>query len=297
MTFREQLTDAEELENGEYLEQRSILAAIIQEITVPYDITTGLVSFVVEDYYGNEVLCVDASGLTEDEAEVGNTININGFLTAVNYVPRFDNTATYKKGNNWICSTSSIGLERSKQNADIIKTLLLRAGWTINAISGILGNMTAESNINPGRWEGGETGNLGVGFGLVQWTPASKYINWVKDTYGTEDYANGDYQVARILWELENGVQFYPTPKYRLTFEEFVNSELPPGYLGATFLMNYERPKNQTPPNQRKRGENAEFWWRYITGDTEKETPISIYPFGTAHRRRKISRRSNISRR
>ena len=63
-------------------------------------------------------------------------------------------------------------------------------GWTVNAISAILGNMHAESSINPGRWQSDEVGNMNGGYSLVQWTPATKVIDWIESEYGGE-YTDG----------------------------------------------------------------------------------------------------------
>lgn len=40
-----------------------------------------------------------------------------------------------------------------ESNAKEIYTYLSDKGWTINAISGLLGNMQRESTINPGLWQ------------------------------------------------------------------------------------------------------------------------------------------------
>ena len=62
-----------------------------------------------------------------------------------------------------------------ESNAKEIYTYLSDKGWTLNAISGLLGNMQRESTINPGLWQSLKEGNYSGGYGLVQWTPASKY--------------------------------------------------------------------------------------------------------------------------
>lgn len=56
---------------------------------------------------------------------------------------------------------------------------LLHDEFTDEAIAGILGNMGAESGYNPWRWQGDKYGAK-RGYGLVQFTPASGYI----DDYG-----------------------------------------------------------------------------------------------------------------
>lgn len=48
--------------------------------------------------------------------------------------------------------------------------------WSIYAIAGALGNIAHESAFNPWRWQS-DTVNYDAGYGLVQFTPASGYIN------------------------------------------------------------------------------------------------------------------------
>ena len=75
-------------------------------------------------------------------------------------------------------------------------------GWSINAICAMLGNMQSESGVNPGIWEG--LTPFGGGYGLVQWTPYSKYKNWA----GTQWENNGPLECARIVFEFNNGLQW-----------------------------------------------------------------------------------------
>lgn len=47
--------------------------------------------------------------------------------------------------------------------------------WTVEAVAGMLGNVLAESGLNPWRWQG-DTVNTSRGYGLFQFTPASSYL-------------------------------------------------------------------------------------------------------------------------
>ena len=49
-------------------------------------------------------------------------------------------------------------------------------GWSREAIAGALGNVYAESGLNPWLWQNNSY-NLNLGYGLFQFTPASDYIN------------------------------------------------------------------------------------------------------------------------
>lgn len=46
-------------------------------------------------------------------------------------------------------SSNSLTMAQMQVNAQYIWSALSQAGWTLNAVSGILGNMQSESAINP----------------------------------------------------------------------------------------------------------------------------------------------------
>lgn len=167
----------------------------------------------------------------------------------------------------WIVNErGSIGTSGMVNNADITRQFFREFGWTINSISAIVGNMQVESGINPGRWENDHVGNLSGGFGLVQWTPATKLRNWVDKTYGDRDYTNGGHQLQRIIFELENGLQYSPAKGFKESFAEWSVSLKKPGYLAAAFLCNYERAADTGWGAQIKRARIAEKWYKAFTG-------------------------------
>lgn len=147
-----------------------------------------------------------------------------------------------------------------ENNARYIWNYLGAQGWSLNAVAGMLGNMQTESTINPGIWESLDSGNTSGGFGLVQWTPATKLISWANSM--KLDYQDMDTQLERIEYELANGIQYYPTPSYPETFKEFKSSTKDPYYLGMAFLANYERP---AVSNQPKRGQQAQAWYEFLS--------------------------------
>lgn len=94
---------------------------------------------------------------------------------------------------------------------------------TIEAMSGILGNIQRESQMNPGQQEGGHSGSLDYGYGLIQWTPGSTLVNWCSER-GLNWY-DGDAQCYRIKCEGE-GIEsasgyWLPTSKYPYSWTEF----------------------------------------------------------------------------
>ena len=161
-------------------------------------------------------------------------------------------------------------------NARYVFNYLLPRGWSINAIAGLLGNFQTESGINPGIWQSLNEGNTSGGYGLVQWTPATKYLNWCSDN-GLEP-SHMDSALSRIEYELANGIQYAKTSAYPITFGQFKVSNESPYYLGQAFMKNYERPKNQSTT---KRGEQALAWYKFLTGSSWSDSGSSGSGTGT----------------
>lgn len=150
-----------------------------------------------------------------------------------------------------------------KVNARFIYAYLTTRGWTAQAVCGMLGNMETESTINPGIWQNLDAGNTSLGYGLVQWTPSTKYTSWCSER--GLDPSTMEAALERIIYELDNGLQYYPTDSYPLTFAEFKTSTQTPAYLANAFLLNYERPADQTQP---ARATQATKWYSYLKGSS-----------------------------
>lgn len=187
--------------------------------------------------------------------------------------------------------SSPLTLDQMKVNAYYIYTYLRNKGWSVESISGILGNMEAESALNPGRWQ---SDNVGVGpaYGLVQWDPWSKYTNWCADN-NLNDPSEMDNNLARIIYELEHNDQYYATEDYPLNFRAFTQSEESPYYLACAFAWNYERSytvlygtEAEKEALRRARGGNAEYWYTFLSAEpptpptptqTRKKMPLWMY--------------------
>lgn len=153
-----------------------------------------------------------------------------------------------------------------KVNAQYILNYLRSRGWTKNAVCGMLGNIQAESTVSPGRWQNGDEGNMHLGFGLTQWTEATKYFDWAarKNLYPIDM----DSQLQRILAEVNptapDEVQYQVQPSYNITFPAFVKSTQSASYLAAAFLYNYEQPAK--PEEKRaERENNATNWYNTLS--------------------------------
>lgn len=158
-----------------------------------------------------------------------------------------------------ISANRYLNMEEMTINAEYILSYLLGAGWTKESICGMLGNMQSESSINPGIWQGLDEGNMSLGFGLVQWTPASNYINWA-NSEGL-DYKEMDSNLARIEYEVKNNIQWINAD---MTFQQFTQLTISPEECAELFLHSYERPAN---PNQPNRATQARYWFDTLDGE------------------------------
>lgn len=170
---------------------------------------------------------------------------------------------TYYAGNEFLTT------EEMAVNGLYIWRYLGGRGWSMNAVAGMLGNMETESSVNPAIWQ-----NListpSNGFGLVQWTPSTKYTSWCEEN--GLDPASMDSALKRIEYEIENGLQWIPTDTYPLSFAEFKTTTVTPTVAADMFIKCYERPAE---PDQPARGEQAEIWYLLIkdNGGDIPDTP------------------------
>lgn len=153
---------------------------------------------------------------------------------------------------------------QQQNNAGIIAAHFRAQGWTDNAIAAMLGNMDIESNgLNPAQFQAGyPIGTATGGYGLVQWTPRTKYSDWAGPLW-EQDH---DLQLSRIDWELANGQQWMPRASYGyMTFQQFSRSTDTVDYLTGAFLYCYENPADPEASIAIRRS-RAAYWYQYITG-------------------------------
>lgn len=140
---------------------------------------------------------------------------------------------------------------QSLENAQLIANHFSGSDWSKEAVSALAGNMRHESSINPNMYEYGKDWADDWGFGLVQWTPRSKYWNWA-EANGLPP-REGDSQLARIDYEVDNDIQWVAnghanrygySDKYDFSFSAFrTNAQsLTVEQLTEAFMWNYEGP-------------------------------------------------------
>ena len=138
----------------------------------------------------------------------------------------------------WLSESESL------QNAQLVANHLIKQGWTKESISALCGNMRHESSINPDMYEYGYNWSEDRGYGLVQWTPRSKYWNWA-ESKGLNP-RDGNSQLDRIDYEVEQNIQWISTPNYPETYAQFRASTKSMDYLVPAFTWNYERPNAES---------------------------------------------------
>lgn len=174
---------------------------------------------------------------------------------------------------NQAMSNSGWSTAQMQHNALDLYNYFTAQGWSINAICAMLGNMQVESYINPGQWQIGSTIEGipadGIGFGLVQWTPWTKFTNWAGSDYRT----NFEKQKYRIIYELNNGLQWIVRASYNnMTFRQFSVSNATIDYLTEVFVRCYENPADWQSSIAIRRS-NANAWYQYLSG---QPTPLTV---------------------
>ena len=159
-------------------------------------------------------------------------------------------------------------------------------------IAGIIGNMIWESTLNPNCWQ--SPGNTSLGYGLVQWDDATKYLNssYCPSNYATDAAANGDGQMGFLVSTLtDGGPEWYPNPAqgYTYTISQFY-ALTDPQDAASAFLHEYERAGAGVESIRRNNAQwvydNMSNWGN--PGWTQNWTrPTGIQTFLLADRRRK----------
>ena len=196
----------------------------------------------------------------------------------------------------WISRSGALTQSEMENNADIIINYYRSLGINDKTIAAILGNMQAESSINPEREEVG-----GAGFGLVQWTPVSVLQNHC-NTLGLSPYTDGDVQIQVLKAEIQNqsGVaEWYTSSAFisnyynsgatsdmiGITGSQFLYNDMnwEPDKLSILFMAGYERPSyNPNVNHYQTRKQNALNWFTYMGGIIPPTPSIRKHKFNWA---------------
>lgn len=169
----------------------------------------------------------------------------------------------------WISSNEYLSETEMQNNAYCFYSYMYTHA-TLNAIAGMLGNMQRESTINPGVWQN-LTVDYSMGFGLVQWTPATNYTEWA--TAQGHDIGDGNGQCEWLLTMTVPSGQWIETAEYPVSWEEFLAYTGTPEDAASIFLANFERAGVSA---EEERRQNARKWYDYL----ENLTPYPPYTPG-----------------
>ncbi len=153
-------------------------------------------------------------------------------------------------------------LVNARYICNYLRSLSSDIRWSVNAICAMLGNMDAESGMSPGSWE--ETNNKDKGYGLVHWTPASKYLNTLSTGQSKTDI---DLQLKRILAEVDGTYSQWAINNHSpaLSFKNFTQSVKTVKSLAEYFLRCYEQPTRVTENSVSERSRNAQKWYDVLS--------------------------------
>lgn len=210
---------------------------------------------------------VNFETITEDTTLVAETITDND---------------TQKKIIAYANPNNALGLTNDEKiaNAEYIYHYLSNKGWSKEAICGLLGNIQQESQMNPVAWQNNYKDNEKEnGYGLVQWTPATKFEMIIKQNI--EDIEDVNKSNPEILikiqldsiisssqpgqgeWLKGSAVDLYGSP-YKMDFDEFICSKNNPEELALVFHGHYER-SSDTEEIKKNRSTYAKFWYEYFS--------------------------------
>ena len=218
----------------------------------------------------------DYDGVTGDssgnEIWIGNLSTSSGWQYMFRYRGATDPDPVW---HNKPTGAYAIDSYEAKDNALMTYKVLSELGWSLNAVCGILGNIGAESGYNPWRWQSDDilesTDTAAMqsathGYGLLQYTPASKYnlstlasnISGFGPNYSDKSGSTNDGTAQLIFCNNTEG--YYPTEQYPMTFAEYKRSTASAADLAEIWLYNYERPADPSATLQARRN-NAAYWY------------------------------------
>lgn len=201
-------------------------------------------------------------------------------------------------GKDWVYKIGvevGIGSDGMNNNASIIYNMCHAMGWTINAVAALLGNIQAESALNPGNKETSSM-TAGVdGTGLLQWTSTSSdaqnpLLQALNKLYGSTslwydgtrqmNVLFGEYQQTNYnqkeqdsnnwgiqpQWINSDGSRYgFSLPK--LNWYDWAHGSYDLETLTKSFMVSYERPSYDESKNHwPTRVNNAQTWYNYLLG-------------------------------
>ena len=155
-----------------------------------------------------------------------------------------------------------------QDNVDEIYNIL-KNEWTLEAISGMLGNAQQESGMNPAQWQHEyPIGTTIGGFGLYQWTPSTHYTDYA--TANGYDWKDGTQQVIAMNKPIPSDQWSVKNSGY--TFEEF-KQLTDVDTATQAFYAGFER---AGIPATEQRLQYGREWYTYLSGKPPTPSPTEV---------------------
>lgn len=180
--------------------------------------------------------------------------------------------------------------DQTDNASEVWLNLVNTYGWTEEAAAAVLGNMQHESYINPGQFEIGFNYSMLHGFGLGQWTPATKISNHVGST-NFDAMADGAKQMEYLVSTPSQYTLDYFNPDgsshyynesglpYISSMSEFSQSTAGVDDLTKIWAICWEKPNNVAYANSiADRISDATYWYTLFTGTPPTPPPTPPSP-------------------
>lgn len=192
-------------------------------------------------------------------------------------------------------NTGAYGRESAEalDNARMGYSILAARGFTLASFCAVWGNVEHESGYNPWRWQGDSVlpvGDPRIGYqnahayGLVQWDPASKYIDGATSYSGygpnysdRQGSANeGSAQLNFLDATAVSSGQYFPNPNYNYqisyaNFKAATLNQYSMEWLTRAWFHNYERGTWSS-----SRVTAAQYWYDTLSGEPPAPQPGKI---------------------
>lgn len=181
-------------------------------------------------------------------------------------------------------------VEQTDNAAEIWLILVDVNGWTEEAAAAVLGNMQHESYINPGQFEIGYNYSMLNGFGLGQWTPATKISNYVGST-NHDAMADGAKQMNYLVSTPSQYTTDYLNPDgssnyyhesglpYIDNMDDFSHSIASIDDLTKLWAICWEKPGSTNYTRSiGERMDDAEYWYTTFHGSPPTPPPTPPTP-------------------
>lgn len=203
----------------------------------------------------------------------------------------------------WTTADLALDTAQQEHNARGLFTMLYRIGFTAGPISAMLGNIQAESGLNPGKLQGAAADPLPdnqtmltftAGAGIVQWTPAKDTIVPYAISLSRNWYSMVT-QFMRLKYEYDNDFEFIGVTVngqfYNWDiFHDYEPDPLDPmqsiNDLAEAFLRGYLRPADPDA-TLRNRQYYSRLWYDLL----KDFKPIPVWMYNNFNKRKEMKRR------